>query len=94
MSAEYTDHEEVAIIEANDVGEEFRKVTRTTRTEDGDSVEFISLKKGQLQEANTPDGETVVVESIQSSSSLGSVDYIDELAAALTELDEMINGSD
>ena len=96
MSAEYSDHEEVHIIEADDVGEDFRKVTRTTRTDDetGETVEFVSLKKGRLAEMDTPDGDSVVVESINSSSSLGSVDYIDELAAALTELDERLNGSD
>lgn len=92
MSATYNDHEEVTILEGSEDGESFKKVTRTTREEDGETVEYVSIKSGRVELVETVDGEEVLAQRVTDSTSIGSPDYLGDLADALSELDEKING--
>jgi hypothetical protein len=92
MSAEYTDHEEVTVLEGTDDGDSFKKVVRTTREEDGESIDYVSIKSGRVELVETVDGEEVLAQRVHDSTSLGSPDHIGDLAEALSELDEKING--
>lgn len=89
---EYNDHEEVTILEGNEDGDSFKKVVRTTREEDGETVEYVSVKTGRVELVETVDGEEVLARRVNDSTSLGSPEYIGDLAEALSELDERING--
>jgi hypothetical protein len=88
--ATYTDHEEVEILEGSEDGDSFKKVVRTTRKEDGETVEYIAIKSGIVQEVETVGGDTVLARQVRDSTSLGSPEYIDDLAEALQELDEKL----
>lgn len=92
--ADFTDHEEVTVLEGDEDGDSFKKVARTTREEDGETVEYISLKKGRVELVQTVDGEEVLAQRVTDSKSLGSPEYVGELAEALAELDEKVNGDD
>lgn len=92
MSAEYNDLEEVTVLEGSEEGDSFKKVCLTERAENGETVEYVSIKKGRIETANTTDGDEVTIERITDSTSIGSPDYLDELVDGLTELDEKLNG--
>lgn len=86
--ATYRDHESVDIMEASEIGENFRRVQRVTREDDeGNVVEFVSLKEGFIRN----DPEDGPVEQYTDSTSLGSVKYIGDVAEALKELEEKIH---
>lgn len=89
---DYNDHEEVTILEGNEDGDSFKKVVRTTREEDGETVEYVSIKTGRVELVETVDGDEVLARRVNDSTSLGSPDYIGDLAEALQELDGKING--
>jgi hypothetical protein len=89
---DYNDHEEVTILEGSEDGDSFKKVVRTTREEDGDTVEYVSIKSGRVELVETVDGDEVLARRVNDSTSLGSPEYIGELAEALQELDSKING--
>lgn len=91
MSIDYNDHEEVTIIEGTEDGDNFKKVTRTTREEDDETVDFVSIKRGRIESVETVEGETVLARRVTDSTSIGSPDYLEELAEALLELDKKIN---
>lgn len=88
--ANYTDKEEVTILEGSEDGDSFKKVARTVREENGESVEYVSIKKGRIEEVELRSGETGLTERVTDSTSIGSPEYIGELAEALQELDEKI----
>lgn len=94
MSADYTDLEEVTVLEGSEEGDSFKKVCLTERAENGETVEYVSIKKGRIETANTTDGEEVTIERITDSTSIGSPEYLGDLVAGLDELDEQLNGSD
>lgn len=86
---EFNDKLSVPILEASEEGDSFKKIALVEGTEDdGETFEFLSLKKGQLQEAQTPDGDSVLVENVQDSVSLGSPDYLEDLVTALEAMRE------
>jgi hypothetical protein len=94
MSATYNDHEEITILEGTEDGDNFKKVVRTTREEDGETVEYVSIKSGRVELVETVDGDEVLAQRVTDSTSIGSPEYITELADALQELDSKINGED
>jgi len=85
--AEYKDHESVDLLEGKNPGDSFKRLQRVTREEDGDVVEFVALKDGYIDE--NEDGSTEEVYT--SSTSLGSPEYIGDLAECLQDLEEEIN---
>ena len=89
---DFTDKEEVYVQEPTDDGDRFQKVTRVVRSENGDETEYIALKKGRVQEMKLVDGGTALAEQVNSSDSLGSPEYIDELVDALDELQDKLDG--
>jgi len=89
--ADFEDHEEVPILEGNEEGDTFKKVVRSTRTEDGETIEYVSIKKGRVIEVTLQSGETGLTERVTDSTSIGSPAYIGDLAEALQELDKKIN---
>lgn len=84
--ANFNDHESVDLLEGQNPGDSFKRLQRVTREEDGEVVEFVALKKGYIDE--NEDGSTE--EIYTDSTSLGSPEYIGELAEALTNLEEKI----
>jgi hypothetical protein len=87
--AEFNDKLSVPVLEASEEGDSFKKVTLVEGTDDsGETFEFLSLKKGQVQEAQTTDGESVLVENVQDSVSLGSPEYLDDLVTGLEAMKE------
>lgn len=87
--AEFNDKLSVPVLEASEEGDSFKKVTLVEGTDgNGETFEFLSLKKGQLQEAQTTDGESVLAEVVQDSVSLGSPEYLDELVTGLEAMKE------
>lgn len=92
--ADFNDHEEVTVLEGSEDGDSFKKVARTTREEDGETVEYVSLKSGRVELVQTVDGEEVLAQRVTDSKSLGSPDYIGDLAEALSDLDAKINGEE
>ncbi len=93
MCAQYEDHESVMILEPEEEGDSLKKIVRTTRTEDGETVEYVSLKSGHIESTENMEGEKVLVQRISDSTSLGSPEYIDELAEGLLELKEKIDNN-
>jgi hypothetical protein len=91
MSATYTDKEEVTILEGSEDGDNFKKVVRTVREENGESVEYVSIKKGRVEEVELKSGESGLTERVTDSTSIGSPEYIEELAEALEELSDKID---
>jgi len=88
---EFHDREEVAVIEGEQDGDSFKKVARVEAVDDqGEEFEFVALKSGQMREATTKDGETVLVETVEESKSLTSPGYITDLAGALATLGDRI----
>ena len=85
--AEYKDHESVDLLEGKNPGDSFKRLQRVTREEDGDVVEFVALKDGYIDE--NEDGSTEEVYT--GSTSLGSPEYIGDLAECLQDLEEEIN---
>ena len=81
--ADFNDRLSVPVLEASEEGDSFKKITLVEGRDGSDTFEFLSLKKGQVQEASTTDGETVLVENVQDSVSLGSPDYLDDLVDGL-----------
>jgi hypothetical protein len=91
MSATYTDKEGVTILEGSEDGDNFKKVVRTVREENGESVEYVSIKKGRVEEVELKSGESGLTERVTDSTSIGSPEYIEELAEALEELSDKID---
>jgi hypothetical protein len=88
---DFTDKEAVSLLEGSEPGDSFKKVVRV-EIQDGDGGgEYIALKKGRVDEMQTPDGDTVTVENVEDSVSLGSPEYVSDLIEALEELEQKIN---
>lgn len=85
--ATYNDHESVDLLEGENPGDSFKRLQRVTREEDDDIVEFVALKDGYIDENDDGSTEEVYTES----TSLGSPEYIDELAKCLNELQDKID---
>lgn len=80
---QFEDHEEITILEAEDIGENFIRVTRTVgKQDDGDGFEFVSYKKGYIND----DGDEVYTDS----QSLGSPQHLNDVIEALEELRDEI----
>lgn len=89
---EFNDREEATVMSGEEDGDQFKKVVRVEAVDDdGEEFDFVALKTGQVREAQTKDGETVLVETVEESKSLTSPGYIDDLATALTELSSQVN---
>jgi hypothetical protein len=91
MSATYTDREEVTILEGDEDGDSFKKVVLVEREENGESVEYVSIKKGRVEEVELRSGETGLTERVTDSTSVGSPEYIGDLADGLQELAEKLD---
>jgi len=88
----FTDKEEVTILEGSEPGDSFKKVVRVEiEDSDGSNGEYVALKKGRIDEMNTPDGDSVMVENVQDSVSLGNPDYLDDLVSGLEQLQEELD---
>jgi hypothetical protein len=85
--ATFKDHESVDLLEGQNPGDSFKRLQRVTREEDGEVIEFVALKDGYIDENEDGSTEEVYTDS----TSLGSPEYIDELAEAIKDLDEKIN---
>lgn len=92
--ATYTDKEEVTVLEGEDDGDSFKKVVRVVREENGETVDYVSIKRGRIEEVELRSGEVGLTERVTDSTSIGSPEYIGELAEALLELDEKLNGAE
>ena len=88
---EFNDKLAVSVQEGNEEGDSFKKVVLVEGSDGDDTFEFVSLKKGQIQEAQTTGGDTVIVENVSDSVSLGSPEYLDDLIEGLQELNDEIN---
>jgi hypothetical protein len=86
--ADFNDKLSVPVLEADEEGDSFKKITLVEGRDGSDTFEFLSLKKGQVQEASTTDGETVLVENVQDSASLGSPEYLEDLITGLEAMKE------
>jgi hypothetical protein len=89
--ADFEDKLSVPVLEASEEGDSFKKIALVEGNDNGDTFEFLSLKKGQVQEASTTDGETVHVENVQESVSLGSPDYLDDLINGLEAMKDELD---
>lgn len=85
--AVYNDHESVDLLEGHSAGDTFKRLQRVTRKDGDDVVEFVALKEGYIDENEDGSTEEVYTES----TSLGSPEYIGDLAQALNDLDEKIS---
>ena len=72
-------------------GAGFRLAVIMTTENNGQLVDFIAMKKGQIERVTTVDGETVLARRETDTTVLGTSDTIGELATALSELDEKIS---
>lgn len=88
---DYTEKEAVHLLEASEEGESFKKLTLTERREDGESVEYLSIKEGYVNETQTVDGQTVLAQNITNNRSLGfAPENIDQLIDGLEEMKEKL----
>jgi len=88
---EFTDKLSVPVLEASEEGDSFKNLVIVEGQDGSDTFEYLSLKKGQVQEATTTDGESVIVENVTDSVSLGSPDYIDDLIEGLEKMKDEID---
>lgn len=89
---EFTDKLEVPILEGSDDGDSFKKIVLVEGNDDGDTFEYLALKKGRVQNAKSANGgDSVLVESVDDSVSLGSPDYLDDLVDGLQEMQEQLD---
>ena len=87
---EFTDKLSVPVLEASEEGDSFKNLVIVEGQDGSDTFEYLSLKKGRVEEATTTDGDTVIVENVTDSVSLGSPEYIDSLIEGLENMKEEI----
>jgi hypothetical protein len=89
---EFTDKLEVPVLEGSDDGDSFKKIVLVEGNDEGETFEYLALKKGRVQEATSANGdETVLIENVQDSVSLGSPDYLDDLVSGLEAMKEELD---
>jgi len=88
---EFTDKLSVPVLEASEEGDSFKNLVIVEGQDGSDTFEYLALKKGRVQEATTTDGESVIVENVTDSVSLGSPDYIDDLIEGLQDMKDEID---
>lgn len=87
---EFTDKLSVPVLESSEEGDSFKNLVIVEGQDGSDTFEYLSLKKGRVEEATTTDGDTVIVENVTDSVSLGSPEYIDSLIEGLENMKEEI----
>ena len=90
--ANYVEKEAVQLLEASEEGESFKKLTLTERRENGESVEYLSIKEGYVTETQTVDNQTVLAQNITNNRSLGfAPENIGDLIDGLQEMKEKLD---
>jgi hypothetical protein len=87
---EYNNLEQAYIDEGTEKGDSFRKVVRVKAVGDSGVTEFVSFKRGTVEEERRSGGDRVLIDSVEESMSLGQIDLIDDMQDALGELSEKI----
>lgn len=87
---QYNNLEQAYIDEGTEEGDSFRKVVRVKATGDSSVTEFVSFKRGTVEEERRSGGDRVLIDSVEESMSLGQIGMIDDMQNALGELAEKI----
>jgi hypothetical protein len=90
-SPEFTTIEEVQLLNGEEDGDRFKSLAVVEGKTDEETWEYLSLRKGRVQETETVEGDTVLAKSVEEQNSLGvSPDNIGNLIGALEELQDQI----
>jgi hypothetical protein len=89
---DFKETEEALAKESSAEGATAVKAVKVEGNDDGDTFEFVSVRRGSLRQRQTADGDTALIVDIDDTdgSTVGSPDDLDTIIEALESLSEKI----
>ena len=88
---EFEIKEEVHVLEPTEEGDTFKSVALIEGRSEDQEWEYVSFRKGRVEERETADGENLLVKDVDEQVSLGNPEYLDNVQNALGELLDRID---
>jgi hypothetical protein len=87
---EFEVKEEVHVLEPSEDGDAFKSIALIEGKSENEEWEYVSFRKGEVEERETADGESLLVKDVDEQVSLGNPEYLNNVQEALDELIDRI----